>query len=305
MKVLVTGASGFIGSYVVDNLISRGVNVIAFDHKQVKSDLPHVEQYLGDVRDATSVHEAVAISDGVIHLSGVLGTSETIDNPIPAIETNTVGSLNVFDAMRRYKRRGVYITVGNYWFNNSYSITKTAAEQLAWMFNKEHKTEIAVVRALNAYGPRQKAEPVRKIMPNLIIPALLGKPLTVYGDGDQVMDMIHVRDVADVLVRALLVDHNQYMYTPERNVDNVVKFEAGTGRTTTVNDIAKIVLDEVGGGVIDHVPMRGGEPRGSVVVGDPNTLRSLYDGNAPELISLEDGVRETVNWYREALNNEK
>ncbi len=302
MKVLVTGASGFIGQYVVENLVARGIDVIAFDHKQVKAELAGVEQYLGDVRDATAVQEAVAISDGVIHLSGVLGTAETIDNPMPAIETNTIGSLNVFDAVRRYKRRAVYITVGNYWFNNTYSITKTAAEQLAWMFNKEHKTEIAVVRALNAYGPRQKAEPVRKIMPNFILPALQGRPITIYGDGEQVMDMIHVRDVAEVLVRALLVDHGRYAYTPERYIDNKIKFEAGTGRITTVNDIAKVVLDQVGGGVINHVPMRGGEPDRSMVIGDPATLADLYESKTPELISLEDGVRETIQWYRNLLN---
>jgi len=302
VKVLVTGASGFIGQYVVENLVARGIDVIAFDHKQVKAELAGVEQYLGDVRDATAVQEAVAISDGVIHLSGVLGTAETIDNPMPAIETNTIGSLNVFDAVRRYKRRAVYITVGNYWFNNTYSITKTAAEQLAWMFNKEHKTEIAVVRALNAYGPRQKAEPVRKIMPNFILPALQGRPITIYGDGEQVMDMIHVRDVAEVLVRALLVDHGRYAYTPERYIDNKIKFEAGTGRITTVNDIAKVVLDQVGGGVINHVPMRGGEPDRSMVIGDPATLADLYESKTPELISLEDGVRETIEWYRNLLN---
>jgi nucleoside-diphosphate-sugar epimerase len=302
VKVLVTGASGFIGQYVVENLVARGIDVIAFDHKQVKAELAGVEQYLGDVRDATAVQEAVAISDGVIHLSGVLGTAETIDNPMPAIETNTIGSLNVFDAVRRYKRRAVYITVGNYWFNNTYSITKTAAEQLAWMFNKEHKTEIAVVRALNAYGPRQKAEPVRKIMPNFILPALQGRPITIYGDGEQVMDMIHVRDVAEVLVRALLVDHGRYAYTPERYIDNKIKFEAGTGRITTVNDIAKVVLDQVGGGVINHVPMRGGEPDRSMVIGDPATLADLYESKTPELISLEDGVRETIQWYRNLLN---
>ena len=301
MKVLVTGANGFIGGHVVDALIERGHTVIAFDHRQAYPKRAGVEQFLGDTRDSTAVHEAVGVSDGVIHLSGVLGTSETIANPQPSIETNIIGGLNVFQAIRAYRKRAVYITVGNYWFTNSYSITKTTAEQLAWMFNKEHGTEIAVVRALNAYGPRQKAEPVRKIMPNLVIPALTGKPLTIYGDGEQIMDMIHVRDVADILVRALLVDHGQYRYTPQRNEDNPVKFEAGTGRATTINDVAEMVLAEVGGGKIEHVAMRGGEPPRSVVLGNPETLRPLYDGRFPELVSLEEGVRETVAWYRHQL----
>jgi UDP-glucose 4-epimerase len=317
MRVMVTGASGFIGGHVVDNLLERGLEVVAFDryHKGEQT-VPGVARYLGDTRDASDVSECVAQVDGVIHLAGVLGTSETINNPAPAIETNIKGGVNVFQAVREYRKRAVYITVGNYWFNNTYSITKTTAEQIAWMFNREHGTKIAVVRALNAYGPRQKAKPVRKIMPNFIGEALRGEPITVYGDGEQVMDMIHVRDVADILVRALLVDHDQYVYNPERNADNAVKFEAGTGRETTVNDIANMVLDAVanyGGdrGTINHVEMRGGEPPRSVVVGDPNTLQPLFDGQRIDLdgrvlvgkrslplISLEAGIAETVEWYR-------
>lgn len=319
MKIMVTGASGFIGDHVVDNLRARGIDVIAFDRFRKPSERRSgVSRYLGDTRDATAVSEAVAISDGVIHLAGVLGTSETIDNPAPAIETNIVGSLNVFQAVRQYRKRAVYITVGNYWFNNTYSITKTTAEQIAWMFNREHGTKIAVVRALNAYGPRQKAAPVRKIMPNFIGQALRGEPITVYGDGTQIMDMIHVEDVADILVRALLVSHDQYSYLPERNVDNEVKFEAGTGRYTSVNDIANMVLDAVveaipsfPRGEINHVPMRGGEPPQSIVVGDPKTLTPLFEGKKVDfdgrllvgvrkepLITLEDGIRSTVEWYR-------
>jgi UDP-glucose 4-epimerase len=321
MKVMVTGASGFIGGHVIDNLLERGIDVIAFDRLQKGEVLRHgVYRFLGDTRDWSSVAEAVAVCDGVIHLAGVLGTSETIDDPIPAVETNIRGSLNVFQAVRQYHKRAVYITVGNYWFNNTYSITKTTAELLAWMFNREHGTKIAVVRALNAYGPRQKAAPVRKIMPNFIAQALRGEPITVYGDGEQVMDMIHVRDVADILVRALLVSHEQYSYLPERNVDNLVKFEAGTGRQTTVNDVANEVLDAVadlvGGdrGSIEHVAMRGGEPPRSVVVGDPSTLAPLFAGSridldggvlvAPRtepLISLEEGVAESVDWYRNQM----
>lgn len=315
MKIMVTGASGFIGGHVVDNLLERGLEVIAFDRLHAGEVLRQgVYRFLGDTRDATSVDEAVAVSDGVIHLAGVLGTSETIDNPVPAVETNIRGSLNVFQAVRQYHKRAAYITVGNYWFNNTYSITKTTAEQLAWMFNREHGTKIAVVRALNAYGPRQKAAPVRKIMPNFIGEALRGEPITVYGDGEQIMDMIHVCDVADVLVRALLVNHEQYSYLPERGLDNLVKFEAGTGRATTVNEIAQMVLDATGGGTINHVEMRGGEPPRSVVVGDPLTLLPLFLGTRVDLdgrllvgqrneplIPLEDGIAETVEWYRTQL----
>lgn len=283
-KILVTGGSGFIGSYVVDNLIEKGFTPVIFDHKN-KGHRPDVEIFLGDTRDFTAVSEAVAVCDGVIHLAGVLGTQETINEPRPAVETNIFGGLNIFQACRNYGKKCVYIAVGNHWMNNSYSISKTTAERFALMFNKEHGTKIAIVRGLNAYGPRQKSEPVRKIMPNFVIPALKGEEITVYGDGSQVMDMIYVADLAEILVRALTEDHGVY--------DRV--FEAGTGRDTTVKQIAEEVIKQVGTGSLNFVPMRPGEPEKSVVLGNPETLKPLGD---IQLTTLEEGVAKTILWYR-------
>lgn len=299
MRVLVTGGRGFIGSYVCQALERRGIEVLILDRRSDPSNVR--PSMFGDVRNATDVSEAVAFSDGVIHLAGVLGTAETINNPWPAVEVNIQGSLNIFQACRQHGKRCAYITVGNHWMNNSYSITKTTAERLAWMFNREHGTEIAVVRALNAYGPRQKDRPVRKIMPNFILPALRGDPIRIYGDGSQVMDMIHVRDVADVLVRALLEPHGNYRWDPVEDSHGPA-FQAGTGRRTTVAQIAEAVLEATGSTAGLHfVPMRAGEPEGSVVLGDPATLAPLYEGRIPNLIRLEDGIEETVSWYRDQI----
>lgn len=305
MRICVTGSSGFIGGYVVERLLAEGCEVIAFDRHEQPTYPPGVTKFWGDTRDDVAVTEAVAVSDGVIHLAGVLGTAETIDNPRPSVDTNVVGSLNVFQACRQYNKRCSYITVGNFFMNNSYAITKTTAERFAWMFNREHGTQIAVVRALNAYGPRQKAEPIKKMMPNFILPALRDEDLVVYGDGSQIMDMILVRDVADIMVRALLVDHGRYVYHPTRAGDNPIKFEAGSGVPTTVQEIAELVVKLVGSGRIINKPMRPGEPEGSVVMGDPETLRDLYAGEMPSLTSLEDGVRETVAYYREEMSKNR
>lgn len=307
MRVLVTGAGGFIGRYVVEELVAQGHEPVIFDRVRRGDGIEaEVEFRLGDIRDYTAITEAVGTCDRVIHVAGVLGTSETIDNPAPAVETNIVGGLNVFQGMRQHDIPGAYITVGNYWMNNSYSITKTTAERFAWMFNREHGTKIAVVRALNAYGPRQKEKPVRKIMPNFVLPALRGEPITIYGDGEQVMDMIYVTDVADVLVRAAMADHlDHYIFDPDREQDSPVKYEAGTGRETTVNDIARIVLAEteqevIEGETVQHIPMRGGEPEHSIVLGDPGTIEPLYPDGV-DLVPLEDGVAETVDYYRRIL----
>lgn len=298
-RILVTGGSGFIGRHVVYNLIDNGHIPIVLDHKLNRwKEMPvGAEQFFGDVRDFTSISEAVAISDGVIHLAGVLGTSETISEPRPAVETNIIGSLNVFQACRHYNKKCSYISVGNYWMNNSYSITKDTAERFAWMFNRELGTEIAVSRALNAYGPWQKEKPVRKIIPNFILPALRDEEITVYGDGSQIMDMIFVSDVAECLVRALTVEHGQYLFSPVQEENRAPKFEIGTGRKTTVQEIAELVVKMVGRGKIKNVPMRKGEPENSVVLGNPETLKPLFNGKLPKLVSLEEGLEETIDWY--------
>jgi UDP-glucose 4-epimerase len=194
----------------------------------------------------------------------------------------------VFKAAHTREKRGVYIAVGNHWMNNPYSITKTTAERFAFMYNRELGTKFAVVRGLNVYGPGQKAKPVRKVVPNLILPALKNEPITIYGDGTQIMDMIHIRDISEILVRALVMQHGVY--------DRV--FEAGMGDDTTVNDLANLIIEEAGSkSTLDHVPMRPGELPNSVVKADPMTLAPL-DYLPERMIPLRAGIAETIKWYR-------
>lgn len=302
MKVLITGGSGFIGGYTAWELAARGHDPMILDRHRSSSATGEV--FLGDVRDATAVTEAMAHADGWIHLAGVLGTQETIANPIPAAETNVLGGLNVLNAARQYGLPGVNIAVGNHWMNNTYSITKSTVERFCMMYRDELDLPVTVVRALNAYGPHQSvAAPygtskVRKIMPSFIMRALHGVPIEVYGDGEQVMDMVHVNDVARALVMAL--EHTA-AHGPVEEVVSV-----GTGRLTTVNDIANCVLEAVAAetsrrGQVVHLPMRPGEPERSTVVGEPRTLR-LVGMDPGELINLEDGVLETVRWYMAEKN---
>ncbi|MEO8383455.1 MAG: NAD-dependent epimerase/dehydratase family protein, partial [Acidobacteriota bacterium] len=213
-----------------------------------------------------------------------------VDDPSAAVDTNITGALNVFQGCRTARALGrdvtcVHITVGNHFMDNPYAITKSTSERFARMFNIEHGTDIRVIRVLNAYGPYQKHQPVRKIIPTFIRAALLGEPVRIYGDGEQVMDMIHVRDVARILVEAL--------FAPQ--VDGILS--AGTGRRLTVNDIAQRVVDAAqSASQIDHLTMRPGEPERSVVLGDPTTLSCLGTG-ATFLVPFETGIVETVDWY--------
>jgi UDP-glucose 4-epimerase len=288
---LVTGAVGFIGSHVVDTLQARGRQVIAFDRRTC----PGTETILGDIRDPAAVTDAMSHADSWIHLAGILGTQETIANPVPAAETNILGGLNVLQAAAQYGLPGVNIAVGNHWESNTYSISKSTTERFCSMYRAYRGLPVTTVRALNAYGPRQTvAAPfgpskVRKIMPSFICRALTGAPIEVYGDGNQVMDMVHVRDVASILVDALVRTE------AHGGIDTVL--EAGTGRRTTVLDIARTVGRVVGDPDIKHLPMRPGETPGAVVLADPATMKVL--GPRPALITLEQGIAETVAWYRD------
>ena len=281
MKVLVTGGSGFIGWHVCRELSRRGDQAVPLDRVAGEG-----TSILADVRDADAVHQAVFAADGVIHLAGVLGTQETVANPRPAFSTNIDGSINVFEACTALRKPAVYIAVGNHWMNNPYSISKTAIERLAFMYNKERGARIAVVRGMNAYGPRQKAGPVRKIIPTFILAALAGKPLLVYGDGEQRMDMVYVADLAGILVDALVLNHGCY--------DSA--FEAGTGIAPTVNQIAAAVIAATGSkSQIEHSPMRPGEEDHSTVVADFTTLAPLFRYT---FSSLAVGLPPTVEWYK-------
>jgi len=279
MKVLVTGGTGFIGRYTCDALRFNG-------HEPVTFGVTRDCDIMGDLRDATSVDLAVSTCDAVMHLAGVLGTSETVPNPRPSVDVNIHGGLNIFDAVKRYGVRAVNICAANDWMWNPYSITKKAAERFALMFNKEFDTRIALIRGLNVYGPGQKTWP-RKIMPTFITAALNDEPITVNGDGEQVMDMIYVEDVAEILVRALLLEHGTY--------DTVM--DAGTGQGTTVQELAELVIAMVGRGTIEHVSMRPGEPEHSVVLGDPYTLAPLQFF-PPDFLPLEDGLKRTIVSYQ-------
>lgn len=295
MKVLVTGAQGFIGQHTVRELLDKGYDVIAFDRYD-KNCHEGTEFFLGDIEDDVAVTEAFAHSDAFIHLAGVLGTQETIKNPRPAARVNVLGGLNVLSAAAQYKVPGVNIAVGNHWMNNAYSITKSTMERFVTMFNTENGTMINVVRPTNCFGPGQASFPpygpskVKKITPAFINAAIRNLPIDIYGDGEQVSDMTYVKDVARVLVAA--TEHAVSGMVYER------PFEVGYGEPVTVNEVAQKVIELSGSSSeLNHLPMRPGEEPGAVVLADPGTLLPL--GITEESFTPMDvAMKETISWFR-------
>lgn len=298
MKVLVTGGAGFIGLYTVEALQAAGHTPVIFDHFNRQEEYP-CPVILGDVRDDVSVTEAMAHVDGCIHLAAVLGTQETVTNPRPAAHSNLMGGLNILEAAAQYDIPVAYIGVGNHWMNNTYSISKTMIERFIDMYNKNRGTKVNIVRAMNAYGPRQRpvapwgTSRVRKITPSFVCRALAGENIEIYGDGSQVSDMCWVGDVAQALVVALEKANEGVIF------DEAV--EVGPEVNSTVKEVAELIIKISGSSSeIVNLPMRPGEIPNAVVSADVKTL-NLVGMSADSLKSLEQGMTETVAWFKETF----
>jgi UDP-glucose 4-epimerase len=300
VHVLVTGGNGFIGRATCTALRAHRHRVTVFDPRG-RTPEPGCDLYRGDIRDDVAVVEAASHVEAIIHLAGVLGTQETIANPRPAAATNILGGLNILEAAAQYQLPMVNIGVGNWFENNPYSLTKNTVERFVLSYAKYRNLRACTVRAVNAYGPSQSiAAPygpskVRKITPSFILRALHGDPIEIYGDGNQIMDMVWVDDVAGILVAAL------HYIVDEGPTDHV--FEAGTGAATTVNMVAEMVVGTVGKqfphlpqSEITHLPMRPGETPGAVVRADPKTLAPLahYGIDPDRFVFLSQGLAQTV-----------
>lgn len=283
MRVGITGGSGFIAQHVIEKLHGQG-------HETVTFDLKHGD-ITGSVCDLDHVTAFVNQVDSVIHLAGVLGSQETIQDPYPAIYTNTVGSVNVFTALQG--KPCVMLVCGNWFADNSYAISKTAAEGFVRMFNLYRGGQINVVRAVNAYGPGQSVaypygpSSVRKIMPSFVCRALSGHPIEVYGDGTQISAMVYVTDVADQIVWALT----------QACLGTVFGRAVGAGpvEATTVLQTAELVSEIAGPVPITFLPMRPGEDPTR-----PVTAPTDLGLNPRGFVSLRDGIERTVAWYRES-----
>lgn len=302
-KIGITGGSGFIGTHVIRELINKKYIPVVFDrHKKI--DYPkECEIFVGNVCDETSTMELASHVDGIIHLAACLGTQETIDNPIPSINTNILGGINVIESSCHYKIPMVNIAVGNWWMNNPYSITKNTIERFIKMYNKERNGKINVLRVVNAYGPYQEPFPpygvskVRKITPSFICKSLCGDDIEIYGDGSQVSDMVYVKDVATALVKCLEKSDAGHIF------DDPI--EIGPKTHTSVLDFANIILQNCQSKMntkssLKFLPMRPGESVGKNVIADVRTL-SKIDISTDELTPLVDGVNFTVDYYMETF----
>jgi UDP-glucose 4-epimerase len=270
MRIAVTGGRGFIGARTVALAREVGHAVWSFDRR--------------DGNDILTSTDALDGAEAVIHLAGLLGTAELFDDPHAAVDVNVHGTLNVLQWCAAHDARYVGISMLDV-FPSVYTATKVCASRLATAWHHAYGVPVSHVRAFNAFGPGQPSgvgHP-QKIMPTFATRGWRGEPLPVWGDGRQGVDLVHVDDIARMLIDAL-----------EHGDD--VTFDAGTGTRVSVNEFARLVLEVTGStGGIDYLPMRTGEvPCDVVASGDG------WDRLSWKPTHDLDRVAEVIRSYRDA-----
>jgi UDP-glucose 4-epimerase len=274
MRVLVTGSRGFIGRHVMTALANAGIESLHFD--KVDGD---------DVLQSSQIDRKARACTHVIHLGGMLGTTELFSQAHNAINVNVQGTLNVLTACERYGLSYVGCSMPEVW-DNVYQATKQCARSLASAWHRHKGVPVCHVRAFNVYGEGQRLCPAQKIIPTFAWRGWRGESLPVWGDGTQLVDLVWVGDVAEMLVRALNFGANEV-------------FDAGTGYGQSVVEVANNVITMTGmRSQIQYLPMRAGEDEGNVVasgegwnligfrpVQRSQQLRRTVHSYAPELAS--------------------
>jgi UDP-glucose 4-epimerase len=225
---------------------------------------------------------ALSGCQAVIHLAGTLGTSELFDRLDEAVAVNCRGFANLVRCCETEGLQLVAIRVPDVWLN-PYQATKRFQHDLAEAWRIHRGLKVSYVRAYNVFGPGQKVHGVRKMIPTWATAGWRGQPIEVYGDGLQQVDLVHVDDVARMLVDALQFTNGE-------------TFEAGTGHGHTALEVARVLADWTDrGSRVTHVPMRAGEHEHTRLVADP--LANVALGWTPQWSQGE--LYETVAWYRQ------
>lgn len=324
MKLLVTGGAGFIGSAVIRRALDQGFEVVNFDKLTYAANLENLKGYdgrngyafiKGDICDSLAVRAALEKHrpDAVMHLAAESHVDRSIDGPGAFIETNIVGTYSLLQEARRYfenlagsaKERfrfhhvstdEVYGTLGEsglfteetpYRPNSPYSASKAASDFLARAWHETFGLPVVASNCSNNYGPFQFPE---KLIPVAVISALEGKPIPVYGKGENIRDWLYVEDHADALLTVLTAGKISETYNiggcnERRNIDLVRLICA--------------LMDEMAPKNYAHAELI------SFVADRPgHDLRYAIDASkiSRELswrpsVTVEEGMRRTVRWY--------
>ena len=268
---IVTGGAGFIGSHIVEKLKRLDHMVVVIDNEYSDNDNFHWRKDTLnvniDITDYTALKKAFTGADYIFHCAAEARIGPAIENPVNALNINTIGTCNVLQCAREVGAKKVLYssTSSGYGLNeapnietqpddclNPYSVSKIAGEKLCKMYTDLYGLNTIIFRYFNVFGERAPRKgqyaPVTGIF---LRQKAAGEPLTIVGDGEQRRDYIYVKDVANANVMAAISNPDDDAYGQVYNV--------GSGKNYSVNEIASFISDDT-----INIPPRIGEARNSL-----------------------------------------
>ncbi|MBW4498071.1 MAG: SDR family oxidoreductase [Scytonema hyalinum WJT4-NPBG1] len=309
MRILVTGGAGFIGSHLIDRLISEGHEIICLDNFYTGRkgnilkwlDHPYFEMIRHDITEPIRLEV-----DQIYHLACPASPVHYQYNPVKTVKTNVMGTLNMLGLAKRVKARILLASTSEvygdpevhpqseeYWGNvnpigirSCYDEGKRIAETLTFDYYRQNKVDVRVARIFNTYGPRM-LENDGRVVSNLVVQALRGIPLTVYGEGSQTRSFCYVSDLVDGLMRLM-------------NNDYIGPVNLGNPDEYTILELAKTVQDLVNPDAqIKFEPLPSDDPRRR----RPDITRAKTWLNWEPTIPLQQGLKLTVEDFRHRIKS--
>ena len=295
-KIAITGGSGFVGTAIYRECLKRGYSVVLLDRSEPNYELPNGVNWIEcDATDLTKVSQCIKNErpDQIYLIAGVLGTAELNDTPHKAVVHN-ISSISTFMELASKEELPpiFYATKPNVW-KNMYTYTKEASENIIKYYIREGKVSGVIHKWYNIYGEGQSSYPVRKVVPYFILSALNNKPLEIWGDGEQTMDLIYVKDVAYLAVEAM----NSNKLTNDHVID------IGRGIEISVNKLADMIIGlTYSNSEVIHRDMRSGETSGTKLAANTEGIYK-YISQGYQFFDLEETLKTTINYYSQLPQN--
>ena len=313
-KILITGATGFIGSHLTELCVEKGFEVIAFDRYNPNYNLGWLEKskyrddinfVFGDIRDYDSVLKTMKDCKIVFHLAALIGIPYSYISPLAYIKTNVEGAYNVLEASKNLNIEQIIITSTSETYGSAkylpidekhpfssqspYSASKVSADHLALSYWNSFDLPIKIIRPFNIYGPRQSS---RAVIPSIIIQALNSKKEIKLGNIEPVRDYTYVTDICDAFLEII---KNKIFFGDTVNV--------GSNTEYTIEDIAKKILKKLNSkAVIKRDEKRKRSPKSEVTRLVCDNRKILKYTNWKPIINIDDGFDKTINWFKDNKN---
>lgn len=318
-KVLVTGADGFIGSHLVEELIDRGCKVKAFVYYNSfnswgwldtfpKEKLEKVEIFSGDIRDPNGVREAIKDVQVVFHLAALIAIPFSYHSPDSYVDTNVKGTLNVLQACRDVNVERLLVTSTSEVYGTAlyapidekhprqgqspYSASKIGADHMAESFYRSFDLPVTIVRPFNTFGPRQSA---RAVIPTIITQLLAGKKEIKLGALSPTRDLLFVKDTAKGFAEIAM---------SEEVIGEEVQI--ATNEEISIGELAQNLIDLINPEAIiisDEIRLRPEKSEVNRLIGSNEKIARMT--NWSREFSLKEGLRETIEWFKDEKNLSK